>query len=211
MLTQVYLRSNPFTHVCSSLSMFYPIYRCLRQLTRLTLLTLVYPNLSTLYPGKINRVHSYLEKGFRRNVHAKILKGKMGHDKYTVPDSTDTAVVEPTFLLSFSTRRHTSMASRVILSNFFEEQWQYLSIPFPQYFSGLSRAYFPTTFFKIAVYHPSVLLSYFLCDSYWRLDYRSVYIVISVAYYPLSFLNSQHLYFCLRLSRLNRSFKDWNN
>ena len=122
MLTQVYLRSNPFTHVCSFLSMFYPIYRCLRQLTRLTLLTHVYPNLSTLYPGEINRVHSYLEKGFRRNVHAKILKDKMGYDKYTVPDSTDTAVVEPTFLLSFSTRRHTSMASRAILSNFFQEQ-----------------------------------------------------------------------------------------
>ena len=30
--------------------------------------------------------------------------------------------VEPTFLLSFNTRRHTSMASRAILSNFFEEQ-----------------------------------------------------------------------------------------
>ena len=189
MLTQVYLRSYPFTHVYSFLSMFYPVCRCLRKLTRLTQFTHVYPNFSTLHPGEINRVYSYLETGFQRNVHAKILKGKMGYDKYTVPD---TAVVEPTFLLSFSFRRHTSMASRVILSNFFQEHWQHLSIPFPQYSSGLSRAHFPTTFLKIAVYHPSILLSYFLCDSYWRLDYRSVYIVMSVAYYPLSFLNSQH-------------------
>ena len=115
------------------------------------------------------------------------------------------------FLLPFSTHRHTSVASRVILSNFFEEEWQYLSIPFPQYFSGLSRAHFTTTFLKIAVYHPSILLSYFLCDSYWRLGYRSVYVVISVAYYPLSFLNSQYLYFCPRLSLLKRLFKDRNN
>ena len=39
----------------------------------------------------------------------------MGYDQYTVPD---TVAVEPTF----STRKHTSIASRVILSNFFEEQ-----------------------------------------------------------------------------------------
>ena len=97
MLTQLYLRSYPFTHIYSLLSMFYPVYRCLRQLTRLTLFTYVYPNFSTLYLGEINRVYSYLEKGFGRNVHAKILKGKMGYDKYTVPD---TAVVEPTFFAS---------------------------------------------------------------------------------------------------------------
>ena len=55
------------------------------------------------------------------------------------------------------------------------------------------------------LYYSSIPRSYFLCDSYCRLDYRSVYIVISVAYYPLTFFNSQHLYFCLRLSLLNRS------
>ena len=54
------------------------------------------------------------------------------------------------FLLSFSTRRHISMASRgSILSNFFEEQW---TKNHPQYHSGLSRALFPTTFLEIAVY-----------------------------------------------------------
>ena len=41
------------------------------------------------------------------------------------------------------------MASRVILSNFFEEQW---TQNHPQYLSGLSRALFPTTFLEIAVY-----------------------------------------------------------
>ena len=52
-------------------------------------------------------------------------------------------------LLSFSTRKHMSMASRAILSNFFEEQW---TQNHPQYLSGLSRAPFPTTFLEIAVW-----------------------------------------------------------
>ena len=51
-------------------------------------------------------------------------------------------------LLSFSTRKHKSMASSAILSNFFEEQWK----NHPQYLSGLSRAFSPTTFLEIAVY-----------------------------------------------------------
>ena len=42
-----------------------------------------------------------------------------------------------------------SMASRAILSNFFEEQW---TQNHPKYLSGLSRALFPTTFLEIAVY-----------------------------------------------------------
>ena len=42
----------------------------------------------------------------------------MGYDQYTVPD---TVAVEPTFAVSFSTSKHTSMASRAILSNFLEE------------------------------------------------------------------------------------------
>ena len=41
------------------------------------------------------------------------------------------------------------MASRAILSYFFEEQW---TQNYPQYLSGLSRARFPTTFLEIAVY-----------------------------------------------------------
>ena len=50
-------------------------------------------------------------------------------------------------LLSFSTRKHTSIASLAILSNFFEERW---TQNHPQYLSGLSRALFPTTFLEIA-------------------------------------------------------------
>ena len=42
-----------------------------------------------------------------------------------------------------------SMASPAIISNFFEKQW---TQNHPQYLSGLSRALYPTTFLKIAVY-----------------------------------------------------------
>ena len=41
------------------------------------------------------------------------------------------------------------MATRAILSNFFEEQW---TQNHPQYLSRLSCALFPTTFLEIAVY-----------------------------------------------------------
>ena len=39
--------------------------------------------------------------------------------QYAVPDAV---AVESSMLLSFSTLKHMSMASRAILSNFFEEQ-----------------------------------------------------------------------------------------
>ena len=51
------------------------------------------------------------------------------------------------FLLSLSTHKHMSMVSRVILSNFFKEQW---TQNHPQYLSGLCT-FFPTTFLEIAV------------------------------------------------------------
>ena len=61
-----------------------------------------------------------------------------------------TEAVEPiVLLLSFSTRKHMSVASRSILSNFFEEQCPQNH---PQCLSGLSRALFPTTVLEIAVY-----------------------------------------------------------
>ena len=48
-------------------------------------------------------------------MHATIRKGNMGYDRYTVPD---TVAVEPTFvaffLLSFSSRKLTSVASRIL-------------------------------------------------------------------------------------------------
>ena len=46
-------------------------------------------------------------------------------------------------LLSFSTRKHTSMAFSVILLNFFEEQ---STQNHPQYLSGCLRVLFPTIF-----------------------------------------------------------------
>ena len=72
----------------------------------------------------------------------------MTYDQYTVPD---TVAVEPTFVVSFSTRKHkSSIASRDILSNFFEEQW---TQNHPEYLSVLSRALFPKTFLGIDVYN----------------------------------------------------------
>ena len=53
-----------------------------------------------------------------RNVHATVPKGSMGYDHYTVPD---TIAVEPTFVAFFKhPQTYTSVASRVILSNFFQ-------------------------------------------------------------------------------------------
>ena len=51
-------------------------------------------------------------------MHTTIPKGNVGYDQYAVPD---TVAVESSWLLSFSIRKNTSMASRAILSNFFEE------------------------------------------------------------------------------------------
>ena len=52
----------------------------------------------------------------KRSVHATIPKGNMGYDQYTVPG---TVAVEVTFAALVW---HSQMASRAILSNFFEEQ-----------------------------------------------------------------------------------------
>ena len=53
------------------------------------------------------------------NVYTTIMKGNMGYDQYTVPDSV---AVEPTFVsVSFSTRKHTFMVAPAINSNFWEE------------------------------------------------------------------------------------------
>ena len=50
--------------------------------------------------------------------------------------------------LSFRTRKHTSIASRANLSNFFEE---HSTQNHPQCLSGSSRALFPITFLEIAL------------------------------------------------------------
>ena len=63
------------------------------------------------------------------------------------------------------------MASRVILSNFFEKQ---LTQNHPQYLSGLSRALFPTTFLEIGVNY---------CCSLTVLLYKVRYICRDNKYY----------------------------
>ena len=82
-----------------------------------------------------------------KNVHATIPKSNMGFDQYAVADTV--AVSNPLLLLSFSIRKHSSMAFRAILSNFFNEYWNQYH---PQYLSELSRTPFLRTFLEIAVY-----------------------------------------------------------
>ena len=81
-----------------------------------------------------------------KNVHATIPKGNMGYYQYTVPDHT--VAVEPTLLLSFSTRKHISMAFR---ANSFKFLCKKRTENHTQCLSGLQRALFLTTFLEIAV------------------------------------------------------------
>ena len=81
-----------------------------------------------------------------KNVHATIPKGNIWDMRNTL---FLTLYSNPLLLLSFTTRKHMSMASRAIVSNFFEEQW---TQNHPQYLSGLSRSLLSTIFLKIAVY-----------------------------------------------------------
>ena len=60
-----------------------------------------------------------ISRQVEKNAHATIPKGNMGYDQYTL---SDTVSVEPTFVPFLGTRKHTSMASCAILSNFFEER-----------------------------------------------------------------------------------------
>ena len=68
-------------------------------------------------------IYSYFEKGCRKNVQATIPKGNMGYDQYAV---LDTAVAVESSIVTFLQHQQTyglwSMASRAILSSFFEEQ-----------------------------------------------------------------------------------------
>ena len=65
--------------------------------------------------GLIISTYSYFEKGCRQKC-----AHDVGYDQYTVPDTV--AVKTSLVLLSYSTRKHMSMASCALLSNFFEEQ-----------------------------------------------------------------------------------------
>ena len=63
------------------------------------------------------------------------------------------------------------MASRAILSNFFEKQW---TQNHPQYLSGLLRALFPTTFLEIAVYSQSESLRDETASQYRYFHFKKV-------------------------------------
>ena len=61
------------------------------------------------YFCNIAKAYSRLEKGCRKKSALTVPKDNFGYDEYTVPD---TVAVEPTFLPSFSVRKHPYMASR---------------------------------------------------------------------------------------------------
>ena len=65
----------------------------------------------------------------QETVHVTMPKGDMGYDQYTFPY---TIAVETAFffLLSFSTRKHTTMACRTILMKFFEWNSKSPTLPF---------------------------------------------------------------------------------
>ena len=76
-------------------------------------------------------------------------QGNIGYDQYTVPGHCSCGTYFCCSAFAFANiSKHTYMASRAILSNFFDEQW---TQNHPQYLSGLSHALFSTTFFEIAV------------------------------------------------------------
>ena len=101
-----------------------------------------YSDRASIYPY----VYSYFEKGCRKKC-AREKSRKVIWDMINTLFLT-TGAVEHTFVTSFSTRKHMSVASRAIFSNLFEEQ---STQNHPQYLSGLSSAFFPTTFLEIAV------------------------------------------------------------
>ena len=83
------------------------------------------------------------------------------------------------FLLSFSTRNYNPMASRAILSNFFEKQWTQNR---PQYLSGLSRALFRQPFSK-KLYIQSLLVFLSCCAIHARsMRYANLDIIINLHY-----------------------------
>ena len=73
-------------------------------------------------------------------------KGDMGYDQYTFPYTI--AVETAFFLLSFSTRKHTTMACRTILMKFL---WMELKITHITFRGCTVERTFPTACLEIAV------------------------------------------------------------
>ena len=93
-------------------------------------------------------IQLFRERLSKKSVHETIPKGNMGYDHYTVPNDCNCRTYFWCFPLALA-NMYMSMASRAILSNFFEEQHPQNH---PQYLSVLSLALFPTTFLEISVY-----------------------------------------------------------
>ena len=98
------------------------------------------------------RVYSYFEKGCGKKCAAKIPKGNMGYDQYTVPDDCSCGSYFYCFPLALANKFPWPFLP--ILSNFFEKK---KTQNHPQCLSGLSRALFPTTFLEIAVCYSSLV------------------------------------------------------
>ena len=106
-------------------------------------------------------IYSYFEKGCGKNVHATIPKGNMGDDQYTVPDDCSCRSYFCCFSLALANTFQWPFVP--IPSNFFEKK---RTQNHPQCLSGLSHAFFPTTFLEIAVYNSLCSLSPFLVRVY---------------------------------------------
>ena len=110
-----------------------------------------------------NKQYSSFEKRCRKkSLHCissdkpDIPKGNMRYDQYTL--FLTLWLLNLLFLLSFSPRKHTSVAFCVILLKFFEEQ---STQNHPQYLSGLLGVLFPTTtFLRHATFN---IMSGFIC------------------------------------------------
>ena len=95
-------------------------------------------------------------------------QGNMGYDQYTVPDDCSCQTYFCCSAFTFANiSKHTSMASRVMFSNFFDEQW---TQNHPQYLSGLSCDLFSTAFFEIECISSRLSSQYSQLISYQHLN-----------------------------------------
>ena len=94
--------------------------------------------------GRNKRYSSFEKRCRKKNGYFKRQKRKVIWDIIILHCSWNCSGRIFLLLLSFSTRKHTSMAFSVILLNFFEEQSTQNHL---QYLSGCLRVLFPTIFF----------------------------------------------------------------
>ena len=95
----------------------------------------------------LREIYSYFERSCRKNVHTTMPKGDMGWDQYIVFWHCSCRTYF--FWLSFSTRKHTSMASRAILSNHVLSRTVNSKLPTIPF--GIIACTFSDNFLKITV------------------------------------------------------------